>query len=288
MENILEVNNLTKHFSGFSLDYICFSLPKGFIMGFIGPNGAGKSTTIKLLLNLLKKDGGEITIFGLDSIRDELTIKNRIGFVFEESFYYEDLSIDEIIRIIRPHYPKWDNEVFNRWMKTFQIHTRQKIKEMSKGMKMKLSLAIALAHHAELLIMDEPTTGLDPIVRSEFLDLLTRLLQDENMGIFFSTLIVSDLVKIADYITFINDGKILFSENKGQILEEFKLVKGDKELLTSSVRAAFIGIRENSFGFEGVLRKRELLPQELREHVLLERPTLEEIMLYTVKGAGPC
>ncbi|HVJ48560.1 ABC transporter ATP-binding protein [Desulfitobacterium sp.] len=284
MENILEVNNLTKHFSGFSLNKISFSLPKGYIMGFIGPNGAGKSTTLKLLLNLLKKDGGEIKIFGLDSVRDQLAIKNRIGFVFDESFYYENLSIDEIIRVISPHYQRWDAQAFKRWMKTFQIHTRQKINEMSKGMKLKLSLAIALSHHAELLIMDEPTAGLDPIVRRDLLDILTGLLQDENMGIFFSTHIVSDLEKIADYITLINQGNIIFSENKDQVLEEFKLVKGEKELLTSAVRAFFIGIRENHFGFEGLLRNPGLLPPELKEHILVERPTLEEIMLYTVKG----
>lgn len=284
MDKILEVHDLTKHYSGFSLNKISFSLPKGYIMGFIGPNGAGKSTTIKLLLNLIKKDGGEIKIFGIDSVRDEMTIKNRIGFVFDESFYYENLTIDEIIRIISPHYERWDSQVFKRWTKMFQIHTRQKVKEMSKGMKLKLSLAIALSHHAELLIMDEPTAGLDPIVRRDLLDILTGLLQDENMGIFFSTHIVSDLEKIADYITFINDGKIIFSENKDQVLDEFKLVKGEKGLLTSSIRSSFIGIRENHFGFEGLLRSSRLLPKELKEHVLLERPTLEEIMLYTVKG----
>lgn len=284
MENILEVRELTKHFSNFSLNKINFSLPKGYIMGFIGPNGAGKSTTIKLLLNLLKKDGGEVKILGLDSVRNELEIKNKIGFVFDQSYYYEDLSIDEIIRIISPHYRTWDPDAFRQWMKEFQIHTRQKIKEMSKGMKMKLSLAIALSHQAKLLIMDEPTSGLDPIVRSEFLEILTDLIQDENLGIFFSTHIVSDLEKIADYITFIHSGEIIFSENKDQILEEYQRVKGDKELLNSSIRTSFIGIRENSFGFEGLLRHPSQLPSELKEHVLLERPTLEEIMLYTVRG----
>lgn len=283
MENILEVRNLRKNYCNFELKDISFSLPKGFIMGFIGPNGAGKSTTIKLIMNLLKKDGGEVKLFGLDHLRDEMEVKNRIGFVYDENFYNEDLRIDEIIRVIGPLYRSWDPQAFRHWMKEFQIHTRQKIKELSKGMKMKFSLAIALSHHAELLIMDEPTSGLDPVVRSELLEILSFVIQDENKGVFFSTHITSDLEKIADFITFINKGEIILSENKDIILDQYLLVKGGNELLNPSLRDQFVGVKENHFGFEGLMKDKNL-PRSWQESVLVERPTLEEIMLYTVKG----
>lgn len=283
MENILEVRNLSKRFRDFHLKKISFHLPRGYIMGFIGPNGAGKSTTIKLIMNLLQKDGGEVKLFGLDHLQNEVEVKNRIGFVYDENYFYEDLTINEIIRIIRPLYRDWDHPVFQHWIKEFQIKTRQKIKELSKGMKMKFSLAIALSHHAELLIMDEPTSGLDPVIRSELLDILSSLIQDENKGIFFSTHITSDLEKIADYITFINEGEIILSESKDEILDEYRLVKGGNELLSPSTRELLIGLKESRFGFEGLIKKKSL-PQAWQERVLIERPTLEDIMLYTVKG----
>lgn len=214
MTSILELKNVSKHYQDFSLKNINFSLEKGYIMGFIGPNGAGKSTTIKLIMNLIKKDEGDISIFGLDNEKHNIEIKQRIGFVYDENHFYEELTPNEMKGIIRPFYKKWDEAVFQRYAKDFQLPLNRQIKNLSKGMKMKFSLAVALSHHAELLIMDEPTSGLDPLVRSELLDVLQTLLQDENKSIFFSTHITSDLEKVADYITFIHNGRLVLSKTR--------------------------------------------------------------------------
>ncbi|MBB6216878.1 ABC-2 type transport system ATP-binding protein [Anaerosolibacter carboniphilus] len=284
MENILEIQNLSKSYKQFQLKDIFFHLKKGFIMGFIGPNGAGKTTTIKLIMNLLKKDAGAINVFGLDHISHEQAIKNRIGFVYDENFFYEDLTLQEMKKIISPFYANWDEEIFQHYIHVFQLSLKHKIKTLSKGMRMKYSLALALSHHAELIVMDEPTSGLDPVFRSELLDILAELMQDENKAILFSTHITTDLDKIADYITFIHDGEIIFSEEKDTIFEEYCIVKGGKDLLDQDIRKCFIGIRENQFGFEALGKNRDKIRSLFKDHAMIERPSLEDIMLYTVRG----
>ncbi|WPC43169.1 ABC transporter ATP-binding protein [Clostridium sp. JS66] len=284
MSNILEIKNLRKEYKGFTLDNISFNLPKGFIMGFIGPNGAGKSTTIKLIMNLIKKNSGEIKILGLDNIKNEKDIKQKIGFVYDENYFYEELTLTEMKNLIAPFYKNWDNTAFNKYMSDFNLPEKKKVKELSKGMKMKFSLAIALSHKAELIIMDEPTSGLDPIFRSEMLDILYSIIQDENKGILFSTHITTDLEKVADYITFLNKGKIIFSDTKDDILQNYSIVKGDKSLLDSDTRKEFIGIRENSFGFEALTNNTEKIKRLFKNNSLIEKATLEDIMVYTVKG----
>lgn len=284
MENILEINNLNKCYKGFSLKNVSFSLKPGFVMGFIGPNGAGKSTTIKLIMNLIKKDSGTINIFGKDNIDNEKEVKSKIGFVYDENYYYEDLTIKDMKNILAPFYANWDNKVYDKYIKDFNLPSNKKIKELSKGMKMKFSLAIALSHKAELIIMDEPTAGLDPVFRSELLDILYGIIQDENVSIFFSTHITNDLEKIADYITFINNGEIVFSESKDKILEDYAIVKGKKELLDSDIRKKFISLRENSFGFEGLINNPSHIRKLFNGEVIIERPTLEDILVYTVRG----
>lgn len=280
---MLEVNNLTKQFKTFKLDNVSFKLEPGYIMGFIGPNGSGKSTTIKLIMNLLKKDSGDIKIFGKDHIEFEKEIKNRIGFVYDESYFYEDLSISQMKNIISPFYKDWDNDLFNKYMKDFDLDPKQKIKKLSKGMKMKFSLAVALCHNADLIIMDEPTSGLDPVFRREILDILYDLIQDENKSIFFSTHITTDLEKIADYITFINEGEIVFSKSKDEILESYAMVKGGNDLLNSESRKEFIGLRETHVGFEGLTQNKDKLRRLFSSDVIIERPTLEDIMVYSVR-----
>lgn len=280
MEQILEVKNLRKNFKDFSLKNISFSLDRGFIMGFIGPNGAGKSTTIKLIMNLLKKDAGEIKVFGLDNIKDEMKVKNKIGFVYDENYFYEELTIDEMKRVIAPFYKAWDDGLFKKYIKDFNLPSEKKIKDLSKGMKMKFSLAIALSHDAQLLIMDEPTSGLDPIVRSELLDILSYIMQDEKRGVFFSTHITSDLDKIADYITFLNNGEIILSSSKDEILENYGLVKGGKELLNRDAIKNFVGVKENQFGFEGLVKDRNQAKKIFKEKIVIDKPSLEDIMLY--------
>ena len=281
---MLEVNNLNKQFKTFKLDNISFKLEPGYIMGFIGPNGSGKSTTIKLIMNLLKKDSGDIKVFGKDHIRFEKEIKNRIGFVYDESYFYEDLSISQMKNIIAPFYNEWDNDLFNKYMKDFNLDPKQKIKKLSKGMKMKFSLSVALCHKADLIIMDEPTSGLDPVFRREILDILYDVIQDENKSIFFSTHITTDLEKIADYITFINDGKIVFSKSKDEILESYAIIKGGNDLLNSESRKEFIGLRETNVGFEGLTQKEDKLRKILGSDLIIEKPTLEDIMVYSVRG----
>ncbi|MBS4537480.1 ABC transporter ATP-binding protein [Clostridium sp. D2Q-11] len=280
MEPILEIRNLTKEFKDFKLNNINLKMDKGYVMGFIGPNGAGKSTTIKLILNLLKRDSGSVKVLGLDNIKDENKIKDKIGFILDENYYYDELNINEIKKIISSYYTKWDDNTFNKYIKDFNLPRNKKIKNLSKGMKMKFSLAIALSHDAELLIMDEPTSGLDPIVRNELLEILYEVIQDENKGVFFSTHITSDLDKIADYITFIKDGEIVFSEAKDDIIENYGLIKGSNDLLNNEVRKEFIGLKESKFGFEGLIKDKYKIKKLFNDDVIVERPSLEEIMLY--------
>lgn len=284
MNNILEIKNLSKTYKGFTLDNISFSLPRGYIMGLIGPNGAGKSTTIKLIMNLVRKDSGIIKVFDLDNLKYEKQIKQRIGFVYDANYFYEDLTVTAMKNIICRFYKDWDDETFNRYINEFNLPGSKKIKQLSKGMKMKYSLAIALSHNAEFIIMDEPTSGLDPVFRSEMLDILYSIIQDENKAILFSTHITTDLEKIADYITFLNSGKIVFSDTKDNILGSYGIVKGDKNLLKPDIRKKFIGIRENSFGFEGLTNNSSEIKKLFKDKVIIEKATLDDIMVYTVKG----
>ena len=283
-DNILTVDKLTKHFKDFSLRDVSFQLPRGYVMGFIGPNGSGKSTTIKLILNLLRKDSGQINVFGLDNLQHELAIKDRTAFVFDENHYYEDLSIRDMARIVASFYKHWEPQTFDKHLKDFDLNPKQKIKQLSKGMKMKFSLAIALSHGAELLIMDEPTAGLDPLVRSELLDILSTLIQDERKSVFFSTHITADLDKIADFVTFIYHGEIVLSAPKDDILEKYGVIKGSSDLLDEETKSLFIGIKANKFGFEGLVRDREKAIFRFKERAIVEKPTLEDIILYTVRG----
>lgn len=280
MGPILEITNLRKEYEGFTLKDISLTLQRGFIMGFIGPNGAGKSTTIKLILNLINRDGGTIKVFGMDNIKYETQVKNRIGFVLDENFLYDELTVREMKNIIASFYKRWDDKTFDNYMKKFELPYNKKIKELSKGMKVKFSLAAALSHNAEFLILDEPTSGLDPVVRNELMDILSDVIQDENKAIFFSTHITSDLDKIADYVTFINNGEIIFSTAKDDILENYGLVKGPNELINDDKKDVFIGLRKYGFGFEALVKDKRQARKVFGDKILVEKPTLEDIMVY--------
>ncbi|MDD2402647.1 MAG: ABC transporter ATP-binding protein [Clostridia bacterium] len=285
MENIIEVKGLKKKYEGFSLQDISFNLKNGYIMGFIGPNGAGKTTTIKLLMNLLKKDGGEIKIFGQDNVRYEKSIKDRIGFVYDNSEFYDELNIRDVKRFVAPLYSRWDNKAFEEYIKTFNLPVKKKVKDFSKGMKMKLSLALALSHHAELLIMDEPTSGLDPVFRQEFLDIIQDFM-DESKGVLFSSHITSDLDKIADYVTFINNGSIVLTSSKEEVMEKYGVVKGGKDDINDDLRQELIGLHEGKFGFEALISDVDSIRTRYK-NLVVERPTMEDIMLYLVReGKG--
>ncbi len=283
MSAILEVDNLRKEYRDFNLN-VSFSLERGYLMGFIGPNGAGKSTTIKLIMNLLKKDSGAIKVFGLDNVKNEIEIKQRIGFVYDQNYYYDELTVEEMKGIISRFYADWDDELYRDYLKIFDLDPRKKIKELSKGMQMKFSLIMALSHHAELIIMDEPTSGLDPIVRRELLQILSEILQDENKGILLSTHITSDLDKIADYITFINQGRIVESTTRDFLLENYGVVRGKKELLMQTDKGLLIGVKENEFGFEALVKDKARAREIFGDKIIIDKPTLEDIMYYQIDG----
>ena len=226
MNNILEIKNLNKHFDGFSLNDVSFSVPQGYIMGFIGPNGAGKTTTIKSILNMVYPNSGEITLFGVKASRDSLEIMDDIGVVMDLPFYVDDWKVKDVEAAVSPFYSNWNHNVFDSFLNKFNLTKNKKVKELSRGMKVKIMLAVALSHEAKLLVLDEPTSGLDPVARDELMDILGEFIMDENRGILFSTHITSDLEKIADYITFIIDGRIEFTGEKDKLLESYLLVKG--------------------------------------------------------------
>ena len=225
MENVLVVRNLSKRYDEFQLKNVSFSLPKGCIMGLVGENGAGKSTTIKLILNLINRDGGSVSIFGKDNLTHEKTIKEDLGVVFDESSFPDNLNAKNISLVMKNVYKNWDEGLFYSYLKRFALPAQKKVKDYSRGMKMKLAIAAALSHHPKFLILDEATSGLDPMVREEILDIFLEFIQDEEHSILLSSHIISDLEKIADYVTFIHRGEVLFSEAKDQLLEEYGILK---------------------------------------------------------------
>lgn len=282
--NAIEARHLTKRYPQFTVDNVSLNVKKGFITGLIGPNGVGKSTVIKMILGLVRPDQGSVKIFGRDMSKHEVEIKQRIGIVSDECFYYEHLNIRDLKKMIAPFYDRWNEGKFNDLLEQFELSPRKKVEELSKGMKIKLALALALSHDAELLIMDEPTSGLDPVFRREMLDLLADMMQDENKSIMFSTHITTDLDRIADYIAFIHRGKLVFNEAKEEVLERYAIVKGGPELLDTDIRNEFVGIRETAVGFEGLVGNRSHAKQLFGHDALLEKPSLEDIMYFTAKG----
>ncbi|PEE34467.1 ABC transporter ATP-binding protein [Bacillus pseudomycoides] len=285
MENIVELHNVSKTFQGFSIEQLNLQIKKGFVTGFIGANGAGKSTTIKMMMNLLKPDAGEIKIFGLDYASHEKEIKERIGFVFDSNVFYEGLNLKDIKRMVAPAYKNWDELIFKRYVEQFELPMNKAIKTFSKGMQMKASLALALSHHAELIIMDEPTAGLDPIFRRELLNLLHELMLDGNRTIFFSTHITTDLDRIADFIAFLKKGQLMFNQSIHEVEENYALVKGNTDLLDRDTEKAFMHVHRAPTGFEALTNNVAEVEQIFGNEVIIERASLEDIMYYS-KGVG--
>lgn len=230
MNNVLEVKNLIKKYDNFYLDNVSFSIESGKIVGFIGTNGSGKSTTLKAILGLIHSQSDKIEYFGKTFSKNSREIKNKLGVVLDDGYYYEILTIEQMKSVIAPAYDNWEDSVFNELTLRFSLNKNQKISTLSKGMKMKFSIAIALAHHAELIIMDEPTSGLDPLVRSDLMELLKEIVKKEGCSILFSTHIISDLEKIADKIIFIEQGKIVFEKEKQKLLEEYEKILNSEQV----------------------------------------------------------
>lgn len=280
-ENAIEIRGLNKTFSGFHLNNVDLTLPAGSIMGFIGENGAGKTTTIKLILNQLKRDSGKITVMGRDNQEYDLDIKKDVGVVLDQGFFYEGLKPLQIGKIMAALFDNWDDALYRSYLERFQIPEKKTVKEFSKGMRMKLCIITALSHHPKLLILDEPTSGLDPVVRTEILDLFLDFIQDEQHAILFSTHITTDLEKIADYITFIHDGKILLSDAKDVIMEEYGIVKCSAADFSAIAEGDHLGSRSGAFGCQALVSNRREFGKKY-PGLMVDKASLEDIMLFYI------
>jgi ABC-2 type transport system ATP-binding protein len=278
MELALELEGVGKSYKGFALADVSFTLPRGYMMGLIGPNGAGKTTLIKLILNLVRRHAGVIRVFGLDNLAHEAAIKARIGFVPDEPSFYGDVSLRDLAAATAPFYHRWDSALFQRLAAEFQLPMEKRFKTVSHGTKTKFALALALSHGAELIVLDEPTSGLDPVFRRELLDRLSGLLQDERVSILFSTHITSDLEKIADFVTFLRSGRVVFSRPKDEVMETWRVVRGGRDLLDSRARGCFDGIRVREHMFEGLTSRILEVRRMFGDRVAVERASLDDIM----------
>lgn len=282
-ENILEVKNLTKDYGDFVLNDLSFSIPRGVIMGLIGENGAGKSTTVNCILNEIKKNSGNILIFGKDHIIDECEIKDKIGIVFDENHFPDIFTPKEIEKYMSGIYTNWDSIAFRNYLKQFELPAKKKIKDFSKGMKVKLAFAVALSHKAELLILDEATSGLDPIIRDDILDILIDFVQDENYSILFSSHITSDLEKIADYITFIHKGRLVFCLLKDDLIDNYGVVSCGASVFDTLDKTEIISYQKEDYQYKVLVRDRNKIAKDFPK-ALVEPATIENIMLFYVKG----
>lgn len=278
MMNHIEVNHIYKSYEQFQLKDVCFSVPTGCVVGFIGENGAGKTTTIKSILNCIRLDQGEIKLFGKAA---DNAVKEDIGVVFDQNFFYEGITAKDIDLILKNTYKNWDSQLFYKYCTDWELPENKPMKQLSKGMKMKVSIASALAHHPKLLILDEATSGLDPISRNDILDIFLEFIQDENHSIFFSSHITSDLEKIADRIIFIHKGQILFEKDKDEIRDNFGILKTQNDAVLKN--AHLIRKMRNSFGTEYLIDNR----QEIRRaypDVICDAISIDDIMVFYVKG----
>lgn len=280
MSNVIEIFNLRKQYKNFLLDNISFSVPGNFVCGFIGENGAGKTTTLKLILGMVLKDGGCIKLFGKPA--DDVSLKEDIGVLFEQPYYQEDWTPIDVEKAMRPFYKKWNSTAFHQYLERFSLDPKQKYKTMSRGMKMKLGIAVTFAHDAKLLLLDEPTSGLDPVGRDEMLEIFRDYMVEEGRTIFFSTHITSDLEKIADYITYIQKGRILYSGLKDELIEKYCLVRGCKGDLPQSKRNQIFGLREHPGGFDGMIELKDIAG--FPGSVITETVSLDDIMVRMSKG----
>ncbi|MEG2584425.1 MAG: ABC transporter ATP-binding protein [Oscillospiraceae bacterium] len=282
MENAIEIKDFSKKYNLFSIKNMNLNIPRGYITGFVGKNGAGKSTTLKAILNMIKMDNGKISILGREMKDAEIELKNQIGAVFGEDGYIDDMTLINFSKIVSSMYENWDSKAFDGYIKEFGLPLSQKISELSKGMRVKFSITLALSHNAELFIMDEPTAGLDPIVRDEILEIFMRLIQDEKKTILFSTHITSDLDKISDFIVLIDNGEIIFNTSKDELIDSHKRIKGKKSLLDTALKDAMVDYQENENSFVGLVSNFDLLKNY--PDLIIEKPNVEDIMLFYIRG----
>ena len=284
MNSAMEIVGLRKAFRNFRLKDVTFSFPQGYIMGLVGKNGAGKTTTIRLVLNMLARDAGAVRVFGMDNIKDEQRIKQDVGVVFDEIFFVDSWRVSDVERAVKGFYSKWSGQAYGRYLKSFGLPADKRVKELSRGMKLKLMLAVAMSHEARLLILDEPTSGLDPVARDELLGILSAYISDGEKSVLFSTHITSDLERIADFITLIHDGTVFYTGTKDDLLESYRIVKGGTADLTDRLRENMVGLERNSAGFSGLVAASEL--KHPPGGVVAEAPSIDDILVRISAGDG--
>lgn len=286
-ENALTIKGLTKKYNDFVLDDVSFNVPRGAIVGLIGENGAGKSTTINAALGLIKKDAGVISILGKQNDEIDSSIRNRIGVVFDGNNFHDGLSPKKLNKIFKNIYSEWDETEYFTLLEKLSLPVDKKVKEFSKGMKMKLSIAVALSHHSELLILDEATSGLDPIIRDEILDMFLDFVQDENRSILVSSHITSDLEKVADYIVFIHNGKVVFNKTKDELIYKYGILKCKTAQFETIDKQDIIVYQKKDYEWDILVADRDLA-QKKYPKVIIDPANIDDIMLLYVKGETIC
>lgn len=285
MENILELKNVTKSFpkSGFKLDKVSFSLPSGSIMGFVGENGAGKTTTIGCILNTILKEGGSIRLFGQEMADDDIALREKIGVVYDSDNFPDYLNAAQLAKIMQGLYSTWDNALYQAYLERFGLPSGQKFKTYSKGMTMKLAISAALAHHPRLLILDEATSGLDPIIRDEILDLFLEYVQDEEHSVLLSSHITSDLEKVADYITFIHEGSVILTASKDELIYNYAVMRCTEKQFATLERSDILAWRKKDFQTDVLVADGKNAGKKYAD-IVIDHVSIEEIMLLLIKG----
>ena len=282
MDTILRVENITKKYAGFQLDHVSFDLPKGMIMGLIGENGAGKSTTINAILDLIKKDDGMVTFWGQE-LSSSKQLKEDIGVVFDGVNFYETLTPAKVGKISEKAYKQWDEYLYRDYLKRFGLPLDKEIKTLSKGMKMKLCIAVALSHKPKLLILDEATSGLDPVMRDDILDVFLDFVQDENHSILMSSHITTDLEKVADYITFIHQGKVLFCKTKDELRYKYGIIRCGAAVFDQIDKSEILAYRKDDYQWNVLVADKENARKKYKAAVV-DDATIDDILLLYVKG----
>jgi ABC-2 type transport system ATP-binding protein len=282
----LELAGVGKSWEGFALRDVSFRLPPGYIAGLVGPNGAGKTTLVRLVLDLVRADAGTIRLFGRDHRTEGATLRSRIGFVHDRPTCYDHLPVEGIGALVASFYPAWDEEAFRRLTHEFELPPRRKVSALSRGMKVKLALAVALSHRAELLVLDEPTTGLDPVFRRELLERLSELIGDGRTSVLFSTQILSDLERVADFVIFLRRGEVLFEGTKDELVDRWAVVRGGPELAAELEDAPIRGVRETPMGLEILTEDIEAARRRFGDRAVVDRATLDDVFLLLGAARG--
>jgi len=279
--NVIEINNLKKSMGDFKLNIEKLEIKEGFVTGIIGTNGAGKTTLMKLIMNILNQEEGSIKIFGEDFNKDKKHIKELIGYLGHDTLYPEDFTLEDIKSTISIFYKNWDEKLFNYYTEEFDLNLNDKYKDLSKGLKVKFDLLMILSYHPKLIILDEPTANLDPIFRSEFLQVLQLQMEKDLSAVLYCTHITSDLDKIGDYFVVMDKGEIIFNEDSENIRNNYTIVKGAKELLNEETKKVFQQIMENKFGFRGISNNKKDAQDIFGNEVLYEIPKIEDILIFS-------